>query len=292
MVRLVLPILLLSAVVSAQKGIPSVCPYPVTWDMKRSTIIMPCNESGLTDPLSTVGWGIVDFDWSNAKTIWAAAKPMNCEEMLVEQVKKTTTASPGTTVWVYRNGIKALPWYTLVRTKVTDPAYAKWFMRFSPEVIANHSSAHVPVCDTNYNPPRCTDLYHDLAQTPGYPHGDGDCAAPGCDVGSVPIGEYLFDPRAANVSIKGQTFAEWYVDDYLFGPTGAGNPNISGFYFDDHWTPSGPSEMDGHAAADMGLSTSDLSDLVTAFDWVQAKAYSEILKRGKFRSVSVSYTLY
>lgn len=27
---------------------------------------------------------------------------MNCEEMLVEQVKKTTEASPGTTVWVYR----------------------------------------------------------------------------------------------------------------------------------------------------------------------------------------------
>ena len=58
--------------------------------------------------------------------MWAAAKPMNCEEMLVEQVKKTTEASPGTTVWVYRNGIKALPWYTLVRTKVTDPAYSAW----------------------------------------------------------------------------------------------------------------------------------------------------------------------
>ena len=83
--------------VAAQLGIPSVCPYPVTWDMAKSTIIMPCNESGLTDPQSTVGWGIVDFDWSNAKTIWAAAKPMNCEEMLVEQVKQTTTASPGTT---------------------------------------------------------------------------------------------------------------------------------------------------------------------------------------------------
>ena len=49
--------------------------------------------------LSTRGWGIVDFDWSNAKKVWAAAKPMNCEEMLVEQVKATTRASPGTTVW-------------------------------------------------------------------------------------------------------------------------------------------------------------------------------------------------
>jgi hypothetical protein len=51
--------------------------------------------------------------------------------------------------------------------------------------------------------------------------------------------------------------------------------------------------MDGHAAADMGLSTSDLSDLVTSFNWVQAKAYSEILKRGKFswNQVRVSATL-
>ena len=118
-----LAVLALASGAAAQLGIPSVCPYPVTWEMSKSTIIMrklpqphcaasrlrarassaappspprcwmtrgagcaACNESGLTDPLSTVGWGIVDFDWSNAKTVWAAAKPMNCEEMLVEQV--------------------------------------------------------------------------------------------------------------------------------------------------------------------------------------------------------------
>ena len=116
----------------------------------------------------------------------------------MEQVKKTTEASPGTTVWVYRNAIKvslrppglvlrtcspadidgilpparaphslshyppprprprshhldpppntslqALPWYTSVREKVTDPAYSAWFMKFSAAVIANHSTAHV-----------------------------------------------------------------------------------------------------------------------------------------------------
>lgn len=104
-------------------------------------------------------------------------------------------------------------------------------MRFSDEFIANKSNPenHKKMCDDNYHPPRCSELYHDHAQTPGYPHGDGDCGPPGCDVGSVPVGEYLFDPRAANVSIDGQTLAEWYVDEYLFGPTGAGNPNISGF---------------------------------------------------------------
>jgi hypothetical protein len=40
--------------------------------------------------------------------------------------------------------------------------------------------------------------------------------------------------------------------------------------------------MDGHAAKDMGLSNADLADLVTSFNWIQAHAYSEILKRGKF----------
>lgn len=243
---------------------------------------MPCNVSGFTDPSSTLGWGIVDFDWSNAKKIWAKAKPMNCEELLVEQVKRTTSASPGTTVWVYRNGIKALPWYTLVRNKITDPAYSQWFMKFSPAVIANHSVAHVPVCDKNYNPPRCSNLYHDQSQTPGYPHGDGICDPPGCDVGSVPVGEYLFDPRSGNVSVNGQTLIEWYIEDYLFGPTGAGNPNISGFYFDDTWGSRGPSEMEKHAAIDMGLSSNDLKDLVDAFQWQQNLVYATILKRGKF----------
>jgi len=275
-------VLTVSATVIAQQGHPATPPYAVTWQMNKSTIIMPCNESGLTDPQSTKGWGIVDFDWSNAKTEWAKAKPMNCEEMLVEQVQKTTDASPGTTVWVYRNGIKALPWYTTVRVKVTDPAYAAWFMQFSPEVQANHSVAHVPVCDNNYNPPRCSNLYHDQSQTPGYPKGDGVCDPPGCDVGSVPIGEYLFDPRAANVSVHGQTLMEWYIDEYLFSPTGAGNPNISGFYFDDDWTMNGPSEMNGNAKEDMGLTTDNLTDLVNSFNYVMTNAYEQIIKRGKF----------
>ena len=183
-------------------------------------------------PASTVKyWTIVDVDWSNAKAQWAAAKPMNCEELLLDQVAMIASASPGTTAFVYRNAIKALPWYTLVRTKVTDPAYSSWFLPFGP--CAKNNSCHVPVCDNNYKPPLCTSLYHDQGQTPGYPRGDGDCTAPACDVGSVPVGEYLFDFRSANVSVNGQTFAQWYIDEYMFGATGLGNQNISGFYVDD-----------------------------------------------------------
>eukprot|EP01043_Picozoa_sp_COSAG02_P045962 COSAG02_NODE_4254_length_5581_cov_2.070595_5_plen_183_part_00 len=134
--------------------------------------------------------------------------------------------SPGTTVWIYRNAVKALPWMTSVRKKLLDPKYSDWFLPFSG--AGNYS---VPACDHNFSPPKCSRLYHDQLQTPGFPHGDGDCLAPGCDVGpGLPVGEYIFNPLAANVSVNGQTMLEWYIDEHLFGPEIGGNPNVSGFY--------------------------------------------------------------
>ena len=38
---------------------------PPRYMMNQSTIIMPCNNSGYMDPKRTVGWSIIDFDWSN-----------------------------------------------------------------------------------------------------------------------------------------------------------------------------------------------------------------------------------
>ena len=35
---------------------------PPRYQMNQSTIIMPCNNSGYTDPQRTVGWSIIDFD--------------------------------------------------------------------------------------------------------------------------------------------------------------------------------------------------------------------------------------
>lgn len=34
---------------------------PPTYMMNSSTIIMPCNNTGYTDPATTIGWGVVDF---------------------------------------------------------------------------------------------------------------------------------------------------------------------------------------------------------------------------------------
>ena len=117
--------------------------------------------------------------------------------------------------------------------------------------------------------------FHDSVQTPGYPHGDGDCAAPGCDVGkALPIGAYLFNPAAANTSVRGQTFTEWFVDDYLFGPNGGSNPNISGFFFDDQFNPDGATESEGNLAH-LGLSKAQGAQ-VSEYYWCGGPLHSSL----------------
>jgi len=157
-----------------------------------------------------------------------------------------------------------------VQQKLADPASANWFLTFKP-----NTTYHVPQCDNNYNPPKCSNFYHDQDQTPGYPHGDGNCPGP-CDCGPVPCGEYLWDHRA------GDPLRDWIVNDFIMGPTGLGNANVSGFYFDDgwfnvsqaiqSWEPKegycdhapfgGPTEEDYHCFEDIGL-TQDVTTAVT-----------------------------
>lgn len=84
-----------------------------TWDMASSTLFMPCNYSGFLDPSISAKWGVVDFDWSNAKGAWTRQHPMDCEERLVAQADLVRSANPDAKVWVYRNLVKALPWCEL-----------------------------------------------------------------------------------------------------------------------------------------------------------------------------------
>jgi hypothetical protein len=245
--------------------------------MSRSTIIMPCNYSGFTDPASTAGFSIVDFDWSNSKAQWVKSKPMNDEELLMEQVEMTAAATQGTTVWVYRNSIYSYPWYTSARTILEDPAYEAWHLKFKEE-----GPWTSPKCDNNYHPPLCSDYFHSQEQSPGYPTGDGNCSAPACDCGSVPCGMYLWN-HSSDAVVNGQTFQDWFIDSYMFNEVGMSDL-VSGFFWDDLWTATEIFSPDlwPNTTQDMGLTQDDLDQLTASYNLNMAALKARTLAEGKF----------
>ncbi len=66
-------------------------------------------------------------------------------------------------------------------------------------------------------------------QTPGYPHGDGDCAAPACDCGTKPCGFYLWNHSSTTI-VKGQSFRDWFIHSYVLNEVGM-SPLVSGFFW-------------------------------------------------------------
>jgi hypothetical protein len=117
------------------------------------------------DPEVYANWGIVDFDWSNARSVWSSASPMSCQETLLKQAQAVKATTPTAKVMIYRNLVKALPWYSEVREKMLDPAYSGWFLKFKDG--ANGTDYHVPPCTGE----KCSDFYHDQEQTPEAPTG-------------------------------------------------------------------------------------------------------------------------
>lgn len=76
------------------------------------------------------------------------------------------------------NLVKATPWYTSVREKICDPAYAGWFLRFNTS-----TTPHVAKCDNAFSPPKCSEFYHDPEKSL-----EGLCVDQKCDCGCVPCG--------------------------------------------------------------------------------------------------------
>lgn len=264
------------------------------YDMSSSTISMFCNSSGYLPVNVPASFGIPSIDWSNEKKDWALANPMDCEERLLSQAVAIKTVNPKSKVFLYRNLVKALPWFSTVRRKLEDPAYSSWFLHFSGK-----HNYHVPDCDTSYSPPLCSDLYHDQLQTPAVPsptnpNPDGSCKDH-CYTGGVPTGEYLFDWRSYNVSINGQTLIEWVLTEVIGGPTGVDSSDVDGFFIDDFWCSNlvngtgsctdpvqGPTEIDPNNQADMGLTDQDVADITLA--WLQAMTEAQrfILNAGAY----------
>lgn len=242
--------------------IPPLLPkWKPTWDMMRSTMLYTCNHSGFHNATYAAQFGVVSYDWSNAKEVWAQAHPMTCEEMLTEQAELVLALDAGIPgeqprVWVYRNTIKALNWFKSVRVKLDDPAYGGWFVRFA-NYTGGNGSYHVPACTFE----KCSGFYHDQKQTPEMGGGshNGGCNEE-CDCGDAPCGEYVFDHR--NTS-----FSDWFVNEWMISAsTLKHTPHpISLAYLDDWMQLGGPTEMEGHFVDDTGSTSAEMAAHVEAY---------------------------
>lgn len=279
---------------------PTLPPWPPTYNMSLSSLTMTCNSSGWSDPVRGGQFGIVSYDWSNAKKQWAQAMPMDCEERLIQQVDMTRAQSPSARVFVYRNLVWAMPWFTSVREKLDDPAYAGFFLKFDPAKYKHHNingTFHVPPCapeDTS----KCSALYHHQNQspavpTPDEPNPDGSCSSAGCDCGKMPCGGYVFDHR------NGSMLRDWILREVVGGPTALGNKNVDGLFIDDFWCSDlicnasgntvagcpcsdpvqGPTEVERHSQVDMGLTDEDIRDITIAWNFTMGAVQRSILEQ-------------
>lgn len=147
---------------AAQHVVPGQVQWPLgkqSWSMKRSSAMMICNSTGRVDPIWAARFGLIDLDWNGDKTAWAATTPMTAEEDMVANMAAVKAVDPSTLTWVYRNGAKALPWHTSVRTLLEDRA--NWGI-FMPLAGCMPSPGHY-VCGPNAT----QNLYHDYEHAKG-----------------------------------------------------------------------------------------------------------------------------
>lgn len=291
-------------------GAPCLPSWKPTWNLLNSTVLYTCNNTGMHDVRHANKFGVVVYDWSNAKAIWANAHPMTSEELITKQAEMVYADKPGVEgymprVWAYRNTIKALNWYTSVRVKLDDPAYAGWFIKFkgfsdSPypggQGKAQNGSFHIPTCDwyDNGTAPRCSGFYHDQEQTPEHPGGgsqykvDGDCIEQ-CDCGDTnPCGEYIFNHSGA--AVNGQTFRDWYINEYMVSnetlyhknPITGESQAIGLGWLDDVMHASGPTEEDKNYIDDTGASPESMAQQAAAYDASIAALKEKVLPIGGF----------
>ena len=158
---------------------------------------------------------------------------------MVANMAEVKKVNPLTLTWVYRNGCKALPWHTSVRTLLEDRS--QWGL-FVPLAGCMPSPGEY-VCGPNAT----QNLYFDKEQTPS-----GDCG------NGVQCGEYVFDHR--NASLR-----SFLLGEYFFGKNGAANPAVDGYYVDDGWSKNGCSEMDANSVQKMGLTPAQVADMIAAW---------------------------
>ena len=92
-----------AAALSTPAPPPLIPQWAPTYDLQRSLVAMPCNESGYSDGAKFSQIGIVTFDMNNAHDVWEATAPSSPEEVLERQCAMTKKHSKDVKCGVYRN---------------------------------------------------------------------------------------------------------------------------------------------------------------------------------------------
>jgi hypothetical protein len=273
-------------------GGPTPPSWGQTWAIANSTAVYACNYQGPLN-LDVMGkFRLLQLDWSNEKAVWSNAHPMDSQDLLAQQAAAIKALRPDAIVGVYRNTVKALPWFSSVRERLANVSTASLFLPYRKNSSSGEKGTGFvsPPCDSNWTPSRCSALYHDQNQTPQFNVTDdginGTCFAP-CDCGEgVPAGEYLYDHRNPDT----RTFILNDISDVL------SNPNITMLYLDDYWVDysepinpggdqpaegycshspiGGPSEIQLNCTDDMGLVQADTTALTKAWQSTFAEIYN------------------
>ena len=254
--------------------------WPPTYALNASTIAMVCSYTGYMEGTGGIGaGGILDYDWSNALDLWSNSTPMDTEERMLVQAAMTKQAAPDTRVWIYRNSAYAYPWFTDVRFILDDEDYSPWFIKYRPGPGPFYS----PPCDSNYEPPKCSNYFHTQMDTPKPPgqRGYGTCTPPACNCGSKPCGFYVFN-HSSDAVVHGQSFQDWFIDSYVLNAAGM-SPAVSGFYWDDYFSPTGDmGDNTPNATEDMGLTPADLLQLTASYRANMAVLANRTIASGRF----------
>jgi len=243
---------------------------------------------------------------------------MDNARALAQQCETIKARNPATRCVVYRNTAIALNQHRHVSSVLDDPAFADFFLRFKPNATQTGacwgvtdprqagspwdpiwptpavcatplpSDVHVPMCD-KAAPGKCNAVhYFDSNQVPQVPGDNWSndtmdvyqglvCRGADCNCGASPCGEFLFNfstPEAV----------DWWLLEHMGGGFGLDHPAVDGLLLDDYWTAAGPSEIDSHMLADMGMTGADAAAMTAAWQAALGRLYALAGERGKFLS--------
>ena len=163
------------------------------------------------DPEIGAAFGIVSFDYNNARAVWEANSTQPpCEEMAVEQCKRVKSSNPRTRCWVYRNTELAFAALTTDRAVMTR-ANSSLFIHFSNRSACAQTPCPAKSRDRNFCCP-FDSVYEE---------------------GNLGWGRFSQFPTHSNMRLwlwdyRNPAAAEYLLHTRILGKLGLGSPHVDG----------------------------------------------------------------